>query len=474
MCPGGGNGERTEKERTMAEDTIAAIATANGCGGVAVVRLSGPDALKIAGEMFVPAGKTAVLDFLPYRMYPGVIRAEHFDDYGLCVCFRSPHSYTGEDVVELHCHGGVQISNGILKRAFDLGARPAAAGEFTRRAFLNGKMTLAAAEGLADMINASSESMIRAGYALYRNELTARVRAVQQQLTHLLAGLEAGIDYPEEDLQDSLPALTELGARLQETCAALQELLRTYEKVGRLVKNGVSVAIVGLPNAGKSSLLNAILGYDKAIVSDIEGTTRDIVEGEIELDGTLFRLYDTAGIRESADAVERAGVEKAERLTESADIVLHVVDASGSLRTEDEKLSGSVRRAGRLLHLTVFNKCDLPAGNAARRERLSGDDWAEVSARTGGRVEELLRRLSAAVRDNYVPDGKIVVEERHYRALQAARGMLERAAAGAGQIPLDMLTVDISQAWQKLGEITGETANEEIIGEIFSKFCVGK
>ena len=456
------------------EDTIAAIATANGSGGIAVVRLSGADALHIAAKMFVPAGKTAAEDFSPYRLYPGTIRAEHFTDYGMCVYFRAPHSYTGEDVVELHCHGGVEISRGILKRAFDLGARPAEAGEFTRRAFLNGKLSLAAAEGIADMINAPSESMIRAGYALYRNELGSRVRAVQEKLTFLLAGIEAGIDYPEEDLQDSLPALAEIGPRLQAVCAELGTLQRSYERVGRLVKNGVSVAIAGRPNSGKSSLLNALLGYDKAIVSDIEGTTRDIVEGEIQLGGVRFRLYDTAGIRESGDVIERAGVQKAEALSRGADIVLHVVDASRPLGEEDRGLSAALRREGRLLHLTVFNKCDLAAAKGTPREDLSGDGYLEISAKEGENVGELLRRLSAAAQDNYSSDSQPVIEERHYRALQEASAMLSRAAADAGRIPLDMLTVDISQAWQKLGEITGETANEEIVNEIFSKFCVGK
>lgn len=457
----------------MAEDTIAAIATANGSGGLSVVRMSGADSLHIAARMFAPSGKRAVKDFSPYRMYPGVISAENFTDYGLCVYFRAPHSYTGEDVIELHCHGGTQIARGILKRAFSLGARPAEAGEFTKRAFLNGKLTLAAAEGIADMINATSESMIRAGYSLYRNELSSRVRAVQEQLTFLLAGIEAGIDYPEEDLQDSLPALRDISRRLREISGELNAMKSSYERVGRLVKEGVSVAIAGLPNAGKSSLLNALLGYDKAIVSDIEGTTRDIVEGEIQLRGVRFRLYDTAGIRESGDVIERAGVEKAEKLAAGADIVLHVVDGSVPLREEDVKLSAALRGGRRLLQLTVYNKCDLPSAGKIRRDKLSGDDYLPLSAKTTDGTEALLARL-AATADLGGTDGKTVVEERHYRALSSAAQMLERAARDAENTPLDMLTVDISQAWQKLGEITGETANEEIIGEIFSKFCVGK
>ncbi len=457
----------------MAEDTIAAVATAQGSGGIAVVRLSGDGAREIAAQMFAPSGKRGVREFAPYRLYPGVISAGQFTDYGLCVYFRAPHSYTGEDVIELHCHGGTQIARGILKRAFALGARAAEAGEFTRRAFLNGKLTLAAAEGIADMINATSESMVRAGYSLYCNELSSRVRAIQEKLTFLLAGIEAGIDYPEEDLQDSMPALKEISPRLRGICDELNAMKRSYERVGRLVKEGVSVAIAGLPNAGKSSLLNALLGYDKAIVSDTEGTTRDIVEGEIRLKGVRFCLYDTAGIRESGDAIERAGVEKAEKLAAGADVVLHVIDASRPLRREDASLSASLRGTGKLLHLTVYNKCDLPGAEKMPREKLSGEDVLSLSAKTGAGTESLISRL-AAVAELSGTDGRTIIEERHYKALSAAEEMLSRAAANAADTPLDMLTVDISQAWQKLGEITGETANEEIIGEIFSKFCVGK
>ncbi len=458
----------------MAEDTIAAISTANGAGGVAVLRISGEKSLAIAQKMFAPIGKTKVVDFKPYQMYAGDILAEHFTDFGLCVYFRAPKSYTGEDIVEFHCHGGTQIAQGILRRIYDLGARPAEAGEFTKRAFLNGKMTLSAAEGVIDMINARSESMIRAGFSLYQNELGEKVKAAQDKLTNILAGIGADIDYPEEDLQDSLPDLVNIQTDLQTLHQQLKTLEGSYTSVGRRVKDGITVAIVGKPNSGKSSLLNAILGYERAIVSDIQGTTRDIVEGNIAINGLQYHIFDTAGIRESKDVIEKIGVEKAERLTDEADVVLHVVDAGVEIDSEDKKLNDTIRKKERLLHLTVFNKTDV----VERIDEIQIFDGVEtvcVSAKNNENVDKLLQIMGEVMSKKYTFNDGFVVEERHYRALKEANERLLSAYNGCKMgIPLDMITVDITKAWQLLGEITGETANEEIISEIFAKFCVGK
>lgn len=457
----------------MSEDTIAAISTANGRGGVAIIRISGPEALSVAQKMFDPAGKTAVKDFKPYRMYPGTIDAGAFTDFGLCVYFRAPGSYTGEDIVEFHCHGGTEIAKGVLKRAFSLGGRPAEAGEFTKRAFLNGKMSLSAAEGVADMINAQSQSLIKAGYSLYKDKLNEKIEAVRKELTTLLASIEVDIDYPEEELQATMPDLKDLKSRLGALSERLKILSRSYERVGKQVKNGVTVAIVGLPNSGKSSLLNAMLGYDKAIVSDIAGTTRDVVEGEIDMKGFLFHLYDTAGIRESEDCIERIGVEKAERLLDEADMVLHVIDPTAPQTAENEALHETVKRKGRMLSLTLLNKIDL--FDEKRIDPPFGDtECILVSAKEKYNVEEVMHRMCAALENAYDFNSQFVVEERHYRALSAAIERLDAARENCDTIPLDVLTVDITQAWSALGEITGETANEEIINEIFSKFCVGK
>ncbi|MBQ8295414.1 MAG: 50S ribosome-binding GTPase, partial [Clostridia bacterium] len=260
----------------MLEENVSAIATPPGKGGVAIIRISGKSPLQIAEKMFTPVGKVSVADFEPYRMYPGKIDGGNFCDYGLCVYFKAPASYTGEDIVEFQCHGGESIARGILKQTFRLGAKPAGRGEFTKRAFLNGKLSLASAEGVADMINGESEAEVKAGYLLYSEKLTNRVKELQSQLTTLLAGIDVSVDYPEEDIEEQ--HILELSAQLTTLCATLTKLTESYA-VGKKIKSGVTVAICGKPNTGKSSLLNRLLGYEKAIVSNVAGTTRDAVEG---------------------------------------------------------------------------------------------------------------------------------------------------------------------------------------------------
>ncbi|MGN1076974.1 MAG: tRNA modification GTPase, partial [Candidatus Gallimonas sp.] len=295
-------------------ELISAISTAEGRGGVAIVRVSGDGALCLARKMFSRKG-----EYLPNMLYPGEIRGDGFTDYGMCVYFRAPRSFTGEDVVEFHCHGGTEIARGILRRTLALGARLAGRGEFTRRAFLNGKLSLAAAEGMADMINASSLAEVRAGYALYGEKLTREGARLQDGLKRCLASVDADVDYPEEDL--SADSRAEIVAELKKTERELTALLKMY-RTGKKIKSGVKVALCGKPNAGKSTLFNALLGYDRAIVSPEAGTTRDIVEGELEIRGVLFRLIDTAGLREGESAVEREGIRRAENAIGSADVIL--------------------------------------------------------------------------------------------------------------------------------------------------------
>ena len=430
-------------------DCISAISTANGTGGVAIIRISG-GALDIARKMFSPS--SAVENFLPNHMYAGEIEGQGFKDYGFMVYFAAPKSFTGEDTVEFHCHGGVQIARGILKKTFSLGARAAECGEFTRRAFLNGKLSLASAEGMIDMINAESLAMLRAGGMLYSEKLTRSVKEIQSSLTDILAAIAAELDYPEEDL-DGLD-FEKIKRDLVELNESVSTLVKSYSS-GKMIKSGVSVAICGKPNVGKSSLLNALLGYDKAIVSAEAGTTRDAVEGTVEINGLDYNLIDTAGIREKAGEVEKIGIERAKNAIKAADIVLFVTDGT------DEPPSGY---SGRLI--TVFNKCDIkkPCGNY---------DIA-LSALTGEGVEMLKNALSSATSADNALDEAYVVEERHYAALSRANAALGGAIENIGLLTADMLAVDIREAWTALGEITGETANEEIINAVFSKFCVGK
>lgn len=444
------------------DDVIAAVATPPGKGGVAIVRVSGQGALAVAEKMFTPAGKTKVACFAPYRLYPGRIDCGGFVDFGLCVYFKAPHSFTGEDVVEFHCHGGTEIARGALLRTLACGARLAGRGEFTKRAFLNGKLSLASAEGLADMINGESEAEVRAGSMLYAERLSAAVRAAQAQLTELLAGIDADMDFPEEDIEHT--DLFTAKEHIRALAAALEELTRSYG-TGKKIGSGVSVVLAGRPNTGKSSVLNALLGSDRAIVSAQAGTTRDAVEGSIEINGVRFDLCDTAGLRAGADALEREGVERARRRIEGADLVLFVLDASQPMSEEDKEAYAALE--GKKM-LVVHNKTDLRADAC----ELPAD--VRVSALTGENIPLLKQKMFDACMSGYNTDALFVTQERHYAALSRALALLREAEGLCGSVPPDLWGVPLREAWEALGEITGETANERIIDEIFSKFCVGK
>lgn len=432
-------------------DIISAISTASGVGGVAIIRLSGANCLSIAQKMFKPVGKIAVNDFVPNVMYVGEIDGGDFSDFGMCVYFKAPKSFTGEDVVEFHCHGGVRISRGILKRTLDFGARLADKGEFTKRAFVNGKLSLSSAEGMIDMINAESLASLRAGSMLYSEKLTGEIKALQNSLTDVLAQIAVDIDYPEEENDDSFEKIQTALSSVFESLTALSS---TYT-VGKRIKDGVTVALCGKPNTGKSSILNALLGYDKAIVSSEAGTTRDAVEGEMLINGVKYNLVDTAGIRSLAGEVESIGIERAKKIISSADIVLSVTDGSGE--AEVENYGGAV--------IKVFNKCDInkPAG---------GFDVA-VSAKTGEGLDKLKSLIAEKSIGETSLDKAYIIEERHFSALKRACVALKSAIENTDR-SLDMLSVDLKDTWDALGEITGETANEEIINTVFAKFCVGK
>ncbi len=424
-------------------EVISAIATAAGRGGVAIVRMSGAGALDIAKKMFSRRG-----EFVPNMMYPGRIDCGAFSDYGMCVYFCAPRSFTGEDTVEFHCHGGTAIARGVLSRTLALGARLARRGEFTKRAFLNGKLSLSAAEGMAEMINAESDAQIRAGFLLYGEKLTREGKRLQSLLTECLAGIDADIDYPEEDL--TADTREEVRAKLEEVKAGLAALLAQY-RAGKKIASGVNVAICGRPNAGKSSLLNALLGYDRAIVSPVAGTTRDVVEGTLEIDGVLFRLTDTAGLREGADEIEREGISRAERAIAAADVIVCLKDGELPVALPDVPV------------INVVSKSDLGA---------RGECDVLVSSVTGEGLDKL-RRLLYEKGFGQENDGAYLMEERHFEACRNAAESVERALQSLA-LPAEIYALEIKQAWDDLGELSGETATEAIIDEIFSKFCVGK
>lgn len=445
----------------MASENIAAISTALAASGVAVIRISGDSPLSIAEKMFTPVSNTGVFDFEPYKMYVGEIHADGFNDFGMCVYFKAPKSFTGEDVVEFHCHGGIAITGGILKKVLSLGARMATNGEFTKRAFINGKLSLASAEGLIDMINSESESGARAGYYLYREKLTQEINALQDKLTDLLAQIDCDMDFPEEDLE-----ATSRQAVKQDLTFVLEKisaLLSTY-RAGRTLKNGVKVGIVGKPNTGKSSLLNALLNYDKAIVSDVAGTTRDIVEGTLDINGVRFNFSDTAGIRDSDDKIEELGVLLSKRVLDESDVLLFLLDAS-DMTEEDQRIYSLVKDKNVLVAVNKTDKSDC---------RFDGAD-VYVSALKKENIDLLKQKLFEKTAVGGVDlNGDFLCEERHNQALLTAQEKLQSALINLHSVPLDILAIDIKDGWDALGEISGRTATEDIINNIFSKFCVGK
>ena len=445
----------------MALDTISAISTALVASGVAVIRISGQKSLEIAKEMFVPQGKTAVLDFEPNKMYVGEILADGFSDHGMCVYFKAPKSFTGEDIVEFHSHGGVAISKGILRKILSLGARLANNGEFTKRAFMNGKLSLSSAEGLIDMINSESVSGVKAGYYLYRENLTKEITYLQDKITDALSEIDADMDFPEEDLQ--IKSTVNVKNALIEVIDKVESLKSTY-RLGRTLKDGVKVGIVGKPNTGKSSLLNALLNYEKAIVSDIAGTTRDIVEGNIEIEGVRFYFSDTAGIRNSDDKIEELGVSLSKRILNESDVILLVVDAS-DFDEQDKAIYQIVKDKNVIVAQNKLDKLD---------KKLDVADIC-ISALKKQNLQELKKLLlDKTVCSGMDLNGDFLCEERHFNALCVANQKFKSALENIDIVPLDILSIDIKDGWDALGEISGKTATEDIINNIFSKFCVGK
>lgn len=443
------------------EDNIAAISTASMPSGVAIIRVSGDSPLDIAAKMF--HSKTNAYDFEPYKLYVGTIDCGNFKDFGMCVYFKAPKSYTGEDMIEFHCHGGQAITRGVLETCLKHGARLAERGEFTKRAFLNGKLSLSSCEGLIDMINSQSVAEAKAGYYLYRENLLKRIRECQDDLTYVLALIDANIDYPEEDIEQA--ELDDVKNRLVTVEEKISKLSQTFN-MGSKAKNGVQVVICGKPNVGKSSLLNAILCCDKAIVTSIEGTTRDVVEGFVEINGIRFNFYDTAGIRESDNTVEKIGIERSKKAIETADVVIFMVDATSEFSQIDEDVYELCKDKN---IIKVVNKTDQQYNG-----EFDGYD-VKISAKNGDGIEELKQLIyNKAGLESFNFDGDYLVERRHYEALKNASESLIKAINAICVMPLDIITIDIRQALLYLGLISGETADENVINEIFAKFCVGK
>lgn len=447
----------------MVNDTIAAIATAPGEGGVAILRISGELSEQIMRSAFRPARGYRHGKIESHRMYYGHAVDEdgtHLDEV-MAVIMRAPKSYTREDVVEISCHGGRAAIRRILKRVLSLGARSAEPGEFTRRAFENGRIDLAQAEAVMSLISAGSDAAYRAGIRQLEGGVSGFVKECRSALLALMARIEAANDFPEEideltEARDAAMEATKIAARLRG---------RADAKAARIVREGVSVVLAGKPNVGKSSLMNALLGSERAIVTEIAGTTRDVLTESMTLNGIRYTLSDTAGRRETGDIVEAIGVKRAEDAAKSADVVVLVLDAARGVDEEDMRLLAE--RDGR--YIVVWNKTDV---GGAKPESLGAA--IEVSACTG----EGMEALTAAIEEKAGADAggeEILTEERQIAlALRAADSLALAADALSGGAPLDVASVDLWDAIRFLGEITGEDATESLIAEVFANFCVGK
>ncbi len=441
--------------------TICAISTPIGNGGISIVRMSGEKSKEILQKVV----NLNVEKLEARKLTLSKIKTKNFMEQALVVWFKAPFSYTGEDMVEIQCHGGVVIANGILEELIDKGAVLAEPGEFTKRAFMNGKISLDRAEGVIDMINAQSEEAVKAGYNLMIGKLKEVVDEIQTNLTTAQAKVEVAIDYPEEDIEYS--TAKEIKTELEDAKNKINNLLLTAN-TGRIVKNGINVLILGKPNAGKSSLLNALVGYNRAIVTDIAGTTRDTVEGTYTYKNMSFNVIDTAGIRDAESIVEQIGIERAEENVKNADIILVVLDGSRPIEPDDERILKLVKDK---IVLYVINKIDLP-----KKINATFDKMIEVSALRREKVEKLKNDIYDLVVDkNMLTGGLLITNTRHINSLKKALIALNSAIdALENQVSLDLVATDIKTAWLALGEITGRNSNQEIIDTIFTKFCLGK
>ena len=456
------------------ETTIAAIATAPGEGGIGIIRLSGVSALEIADKIFHTGKIKTFKEAVPRMMYFGhVMDGEKRIDEGLAVYMKAPHSYTGEDVVEIQIHGSAEALRETLALALRNGAVPAMRGEFTKRAFLNGRLDLAQAEAVMDIISAKGEAALTQAESHLSGALSGFVHEVMEELKDLITKLEVTIDYPEEDLEDL--TMEETGDALEKIDKSLSALLKRSEE-GRVIRDGLRTAIIGRPNAGKSSLLNALLQEERAIVTDVPGTTRDTIEEAVHISGVSLLLMDTAGLRETDNKVEQIGIERARASMEKANLILAVIDGSSPLDEEDKEILHSL--VGKKA-IVILNKYDLtPEVKAEDIWEIAGYvPVVSLSARYGSGMDELREELWKITEKQDTDAGRILflTNLRHVELVRKALDNVLRARASVREgLQADFIVIDLTEAWKTMGEITGDTMDDELIHSIFSRFCVGK
>ncbi|MGB9867517.1 MAG: tRNA uridine-5-carboxymethylaminomethyl(34) synthesis GTPase MnmE [Bacillota bacterium] len=463
----------------MSDDTIAAIGTAPGEAAIGVVRISGGAAIDVARKVFRPRRQGLLDHGGGWRVGLGLIvevGSGEVIDEGIAVVMPGPHSYTREDVVEIQCHGGGVVLRRTLESVLRAGARLAGPGEFTLRAFLNGRIDLTQAEAVVDLVRAQTEASSRVALDQLRGSLSRRIGEIKRRIVELLALIEGCIDFPEDDVAE--PPRELLVERLGGVVYSIDRLLSSA-RVGIVVREGAKVAIVGRPNVGKSSLLNALVGTERAIVTDVPGTTRDVVSEVVDVGGVAVRLCDTAGIRETRDLVEGIGVERAIGEVTSADVVIVVVDDSEGLTKGDREVFGIVGEALREGRgIIAVNKIDLDMGRVGDEELSlwkGSCPVVRISCRTGRGLDALRKMLKELILGRWEPETGMVTRVRHKVALEEARGACVRAGEGLRRgDPIDLVAVELREAAECLAKVTGEVVTDEVIDEVFSTFCVGK
>ncbi len=459
-------------------DTIAAVSTPRGKGGIAVIRISGDNAIAVADKVFKPKGSKMLSEIESNReVWGDIFGADGVSiDDGMGVCFRAPKSFTGEDTVEISCHGGILVTQAVLEAVLAAGARPAEAGEFTRRAFVSGRMSLTQAEALGSLLEAKTHRQMLLSRAGVKGALSEKIEYLYGKIGDVLSSIYAKIDFPEEDLAEM--SRDEMENTLREIRDEAKKLGATY-KTGRAVSEGIRTVICGRTNAGKSSLYNLIIGREAAIVTDIEGTTRDLLEETAAFGGVTLRLCDTAGLRETEDKVESIGVDRARNEIKGAELILAVFDGTRTPDNEDEALVKELSENGATI-IPVINKSDVMIENDALLDLLSKygfDKTVRMSAKSGEGKEEL-----ASVIDRLFTDGSldirydaVVADARQYAAIVRATEKLDAVlSAMDGGYALDLCCIDAESAMAELGEINGKNVREDIVASIFSRFCVGK
>ena len=456
------------------EDTIAAIATPGSGSGIGVIRISGENAIEVADKIFQPKNKNKRLPEQPtYTIHYGnIVDGDELLDEVIVLLMRGPHSYTAEDTVEIDCHGGTFVMRKILELVIRNGARPAEPGEFTKRAFLNGRIDLSQAEAVMDVIEAKNNYALQSSLGQLKGSLLEMIREMREKILYEIAYIESALDDPEHISLDGYPV--ELGEKVDNLLKIAGDLLKSSQN-GRVLREGIRTVIVGKPNAGKSSLMNVLVGSNRAIVTDMAGTTRDILEEQIQLKGLNLNIVDTAGIRKTDDPVEKIGVERAKKAMLDADLILYVVDSSADLDENDEEIISFLQDQNAII---LLNKADLPSALTVEKmqDRLK-KPTVSISAREETGMDELSDLIEHMFLSGEISfnDQVYLTNMRHQAAMEQVQSSLRKVKESISLgMPEDFFSIDLMDAYEALGSIIGESVGEDLVNEIFSKFCMGK